>query len=495
MEEKNFSDKNKELTKKSIQYFKAVLANKYDFENERPHFELSDLKKNSDSIIAEYPIILSTTHSVRNSLSSDFIYDYLIIDEASQVDLVTGTLALSCTKNIVVVGDPKQLPNVIASNKIQALEAIQKEFDVAPQYRYTAHSLLSSIMEQWRNIPVTLLREHYRCHPKIINFCNQKFYNGQLIIMTEDRKEPEVLSVWKTSPGNHARDHINIRQIDIITQELIPKMEKSSYKSIGIIAPYNKQVDEITHAVTETVHSKPYEIDTVHKFQGREQDAIIISTVDNAITEFVDDSKMLNVAVSRAVKSLTVIVHDKAQNGHTNHADLIRYIQFNGYELKTSNIRSVFDLLYSDFNTERKKLLQKHKRISEYDSENLMFALLQNILQKEEFISFSCTPHVGLAVIFKDMSKLNEREKNFVQNPCTHTDFLIISKMDKMPVLAIEVDGVAYHRKESIQHTRDMLKDKIFRKYNLPLLRLRTNGSGEQEKIETCLKQFSDLIY
>ena len=101
----------------------------------------------------------------------------------------------------------------------------------------------------------------------------------------------------------------------------------------------------------------------------------------------------------------------------------------------------------------------------------------------------------GLAVIFKDMSKLNEREKNFVQNPCTHTDFLIISKMDKMPVLAIEVDGVAYHRKESIQHTRDMLKDKIFRKYNLPLLRLRTNGSGEQEKIETCLKQFSDLIY
>lgn len=495
LEEKNFSDKNKELVQKSIQYFKAVLANKYDFENERPHFELSDLKKNSDSIIAEYPIILSTTHSVRNSLSSDFIYDYLIIDEASQVDLVTGTLALSCTKNIVVVGDPKQLPNVIASNKIQALEAIQKEFDVAPQYRYTAHSLLSSIMEQWQNIPVTLLREHYRCHPKIINFCNQKFYNGQLIIMTEDQKEPEVLSVWQTSPGNHARDHINIRQIDIITQELIPKMEKSSYKSIGIIAPYNKQVDEITHAVSETVHSKPYEIDTVHKFQGREQDAIIISTVDNAITEFVDDSKMLNVAVSRAVKSLTVIVHDKAQNGNTNHADLIRYIQFNGYELKTSNIRSVFDLLYSDFNTERKKLLQKHKRISKYDSENLMFALLQNILQKEEFISFRCTPHVGLATIFKDMSKLNEREKNFVQNPCTHTDFLIINKMDKIPVLAIEVDGVAYHRKESIQHTRDMLKDKIFRKYNLPLLRLRTDGSGEQEKIETCLKQFSDLIY
>lgn len=214
--------------------------------------------------------------------------------------------------------------------------------------------------------------------------------------MTEDRKEPEVLSVWKTSPGNHARDHINIRQIDIITQELIPKMEKSSYKSIGIIAPYNKQVDEITHAVTETVHSKPYEIDTVHKFQGREQDAIIISTVDNAITEFVDDSKMLNVAVSRAVKSLTVIVHDKAQNGHTNHADLIRYIQFNGYELKTSNIRSVFDLLYSDFNTERKNCSKSIREFPSTIQKTLCLPFFRIFCKKRSLSASAVRPMWGL---------------------------------------------------------------------------------------------------
>lgn len=48
------------------------------------------------------------------------------------------------------------------------------------------------------NVTQTMLREHYRCHPKIIEFCNQKFYRGNLIIMTEDHGEKDVLKVIKT---------------------------------------------------------------------------------------------------------------------------------------------------------------------------------------------------------------------------------------------------------------------------------------------------------
>lgn len=66
----------------------------------------------------------------------------------------------------------------------------------------------------------TMLREHYRCHPKIINFCNQKFYNGELIIMTADNGEEDVLSVVKANIGNHERDHQSQRQIDIIKMRL-----------------------------------------------------------------------------------------------------------------------------------------------------------------------------------------------------------------------------------------------------------------------------------
>jgi superfamily I DNA and/or RNA helicase len=57
--------------------------------------------------------MLSTTHSLRKCASENYLFDYVIIDEASQVDIVTGALALSCAKNVVIVGDLKQLPNVV----------------------------------------------------------------------------------------------------------------------------------------------------------------------------------------------------------------------------------------------------------------------------------------------------------------------------------------------------------------------------------------------
>ena len=98
--------------------------------------------------------------------------------------MTTGVLAFSCARNIVIVGDMKQLPNVLTEDDIRTSDDIWAKYSLDERYRFSTHSLLSSALETWQNAPVTLLREHYRCHPKIINFCNQKFYHGQLIIMT-----------------------------------------------------------------------------------------------------------------------------------------------------------------------------------------------------------------------------------------------------------------------------------------------------------------------
>lgn len=72
----------------------------------------------------------------------------------------------------------------------------------------------------------------------------------------------------------------------------------------------------------------------------------------------------------------------------------------------------------------------------------------------------------------------------------THVDFLIYRAIGKDPVVAIEVDGFHFHKKNTKQHERDLLKDSIFSKYTLPLLRFRTDGSGEYEKIKEFLKQY-----
>ena len=96
-------------------------------------------------------------------------------------------------------------------------------------YRFSTHSLLSSALKIWQDAPVTLLREHYRCHPKIINFCNQKFYHGQLIVMTKDHDEPDVLTMYRTTAGNHARGHLNQRQIDVIQREVLPRLHQQNF--------------------------------------------------------------------------------------------------------------------------------------------------------------------------------------------------------------------------------------------------------------------------
>lgn len=480
--EYNFERKMAELTEKSLRLFRAELCQKYSWRQPRPCFEMQDFRGKSKEFTKEYPVVLSTTYSIKGTLNINHVYDYLIVDEASQVDLATGVLALASARNVVIVGDIQQLPNVLDSKDLRDSEEIWSRYSLPEVYHFSSHSLLSSAISAWPQIPTVLLREHYRCHPKIINFCNQKFYGGKLIVMTEDHNEPDVLTMYRTAPGNHARGHLNQRQIDVIQKEVLPRLEKRGYESVGIITPYRDQVAAIQKQL-----GKNLEVATVHKFQGREKDAIILTSVDNIITDFVDDPRMLNVAISRAVKSLTVVTSQDPQNDQTNYGDLARYIAYNNCTVVESTVYSVFDLLYRGFAKQRQAFLRKHGRISEYDSENLLNTVIEHILQEETFSFIDCATHVSLFNLIKDYSLLSEEEQLFARNPLTHVDFLLFRRMDKSPLLAIEVDGVAFHAEGSIQASRDKKKDSIFERCSIPLLRLRTDGSGEKERIEQAL--------
>lgn len=476
----NFKEKLFEMTDKSMAYFKHSLYEKYEGRTERPIFMDADLWKASNRFNAEYPIILSTTHSLRNCLNKDYMYDYVIVDESSQVDLITGGLTLSCARNIVVVGDLMQLPNVIAEDDKKKIQPISDSFHIKDGYKYESNSLLSSICTIIPNVSRTLLKEHYRCHPKIIEFCNQKFYNNELVIMTSDNHEKDVLKVYKTISGNHARGHYNQRQIDEIKLAVIPELQNGNEAAdIGIIAPYRKQTEAIQKDLLSDL-----DVSTVHKFQGREKDDIIISTVDNEITEFTDNSNMLNVAVSRAKNRLRLVISDNEKNDNTNIGDLVKFIQYNNFEVVDGDVYSVFDLLYSDYTKQRNKYLMKHKRVSEFDSENLMYALVKDVLEREEFKKLDVVIHQPLNMLIRNHQKLSDDECKYAMNCATHLDFLIYNKLDKVPFLAIEVDGYDFHKAGTRQAERDKMKDEILKKYNIPILRFKTNGSQEKEILE-----------
>jgi superfamily I DNA and/or RNA helicase len=465
----------------SMKLFALHLSKKYRLGEQREQFEPDILWKDFDAFTKEYPVILSTTHALRNCTKENFLYDYLIIDEASQVDIVAGGLALSCARNVVIVGDQKQLPHIVGQEIEDRIDHTFAQYPVDHAYHYT-NSLLASALMVFEEAPRTLLREHYRCHPKIIDFCNKKFYNNELVILSKDDHNSSPLALINTAEGNHARGKYNQRQIDVIKNEVLPLVKT---EDMGIVSPFREQANKLSHTIVEI---DGLEIDTVHKYQGREKDVIIITTVVDKENEFADDPNLLNVAISRAKKQLYVIVSDREKN--PNMKDLVQYIRYNNFEIAESRTYSIFDLLYESYAPYLKRYLSKanEKKLSQFQSENLMAVLIEEVLELEAYRHLNYVFNYILSNLLKDTSILSEDERAFV-NADSHIDFLIYSKIHKRAVLAVEVDGVTFHANNPEQLKRDALKDRILEKYHIPIIRFGTDGSEERKKLIEKLEE------
>lgn len=466
-----------DLRQLSLKVLKNSVAKR--FTGERKKFTLTTIKPHTEAFLKEYPVVLSTTYSAKACISKDMVFDYLIMDEASQVDIKTGALALSCAMNAVIVGDDKQLPNVVSQEEETALKAIQSTYRVDEKYQATTNSFLQSCVKVFKDAPVTLLREHYRCHPRIIDFCNQRFYNGELIAMTSDSNEDKVLQVIKTVPGNHARGHFNQREVDVIIQEVMPEYSLSD--NVGIITPYRDQAIAINQALGRDVAS------TVHKFQGRECDAIIMSMVDNIPTDFSDDPNLMNVAISRAKTKLCVVVNGNEMPSNSNLSQLISYIQYNNFDVKESKIHSVFDILYKQYTVERLAYEAQSGKVSEYLSENIIYDTLVKAIDKVQMSNCDVVCHYPLSRLITDFNGLETQEVAFISNALSHVDFLVYNSITKKPLMTIEVDGWKYHNQSEVQQSRDKLKDNILSKYGLKPYRISTVDTVNVETIEEML--------
>ncbi|WP_340673726.1 AAA domain-containing protein [Brevibacillus agri] len=451
--------------------------------------------------IEHFPIVLSTTHALRSCIPDDYLFDYVIIDEASQVDLLTGALAMSCAKNVIIVGDTKQLPQIVDKN----IKAKLKTEAVDEAYDYFQQSLLSSMLAVYgEKVPKAMLKEHYRCRREIIGFCNQQYYNNELIPLKEEENAESPIRLHYTAAGNHMRKvtrgaqtgTFNQREIETVKEEILKELQLQNIplEDIGFATPYRLQVEEANGILAEQV-----EIDTVHKYQGREKPIMILSTVldqtraGQAGKRFVEDSCLVNVAVSRAQEQFILVTdHALFRKSRKDIGNLIRYIEYSTLHenITQSQLISVFDLLYSEY-SERLRDLQSRlsfnsKLKSRFKSEKIIELVLFDLLKEGAYKCFTFCRQVYLKDIFKDTELLGDAEQKYVKNRASF-DFVIYDVMNKQPLLAIEVDGFAFHRNNPQQLERDELKNNICRKYQLPLLRLPTTGSDEEKKIRNEL--------
>jgi hypothetical protein len=467
--------------------FKNIIQSKIE-KHKFDEFTESNFIPKFKDFVDRYPVILSTSFSVLNSLPRDSMIDYLIVDEASQSDLLSNVLPMTKARNVVIVGDEQQLPAIPNADIVQTSIFLANKYCIDEANHYHSSNLLKAFKYLFPNAPKVILKEHYRCHPEIIGFSNRNYYNDELILSPNiGYKQP--LTIVKTVEGLHARKYpkrsgmYNLREIDEILKIL---EDYKNFGSIGIITPFRIQAEEIK----KRVNSDYIEIDTVHRFQGREKDLIIISTVvngineekSNALDDFINDYRLLNVALTRAKKKLILITSDGVfQTKNTELAKLIAYIRYHlpNERFKEGSITSIFDELYKK---ETKIILGK----KEFLSEKLTADIIEKVLL--DFPNYTFAMHVRFSKIV-DINGFSEIERKYLSHPWTHVDFLIYSKLTFEPILVIEVDGVKYHEKEFKQLERDKLKDSCLEKSSIKILRLKTNESNELTRIKGMLMQ------
>ena len=269
------------------------------------------------------------------------MYDYVIIDEASQLG-PDAIFLLYISKNIIIVGDDKQTsPEYVGINLDIMTPFINKHLKGIPFANFygTEFSFFDHAKRFCEGL--TVLREHFRCMPEIIEFSNKLFYapDGKglypLKQYSENRLEP--LKHVFCQNGFVEGQYQNIRNkveaeriVDTISELLSNK--RYSNKTVGVICLQgNAQAALIENLLLQRIGEKQFKERKIvcgnsASFQGDERDIIFLSLVTahnhnrSALTR-PEDERRFNVAVSRAIEQIWLF-HSVQLEDLSNTSDL-----------------------------------------------------------------------------------------------------------------------------------------------------------------------------
>ncbi len=266
---------------------------------------------NNDSALFDAHIVGGTAWLLcREEMAGQF--DYLFVDEAGQVSLANLLGMSMCAKNIVLIGDPCQLPQVIQASHPDPANLSCLEWMLGD----------ARLVQPDRGI---FLGETWRMHPQLCKYISTQFYEGRLHANPETAHQaihvpslPEVggylVPVTHTEPRMQQCEEEGCA-IETVIERLLGGTWTDRHqvnkpiqpKDIIVVAPFNAQVNMLRELLPEAIR-----VGTVDKFQGQEAAVALVSMTSTSADEaprgmdFLLSRERINVALSRA-KALSLV--------------------------------------------------------------------------------------------------------------------------------------------------------------------------------------------
>ncbi len=348
--------------------------------------------------VGAVPAWIMPLHRVIQSFPAEpGIFDVIIIDEASQCDMRALTV-LFRGKKVLVVGDPEQIsPSNVGIDRDKVFEKMRHFISDIP-YPQT-FSIDNSLYEITKAIPRmnrTLLTEHFRCVPQIIEFNNRlcPSYEGKLEPLRQPNPhellEPPIKTVFIENGFKNNND-INEPEAEALVELLVKCCQDEKYftggkdnrkRTIGVISLLGeKQAKYISQLIAQHLDETEREERRIicgdaYAFQGDERDIMFLSLVVVLNAQFTSlskdaDRQRFNVATSRA-RDQAFLFHSIRLEDIRN-PECVRYKLLKWYlnpplaeiQAGIEHLREVAD---SDFEIEvGKKIIEKgYKVIPQY---------------------------------------------------------------------------------------------------------------------------------
>jgi superfamily I DNA and/or RNA helicase len=404
-------------------------------------------------------------------------FDLVVMDEASQIRPEDALGAIVRGRQIVVVGDPKQLPPTSFFEKVDRDESSDEDSEEADIHDLTSQE---SILDLARGPyqPVRQLRWHYRSqHESLIAFSNHEFYDASLIIFPSPKGEDPDYGVRYVAVDGVYEAGLNRSEAEAVTKAAQEFMKHFPKRSLGIVA-MNKPQQELIQKMMDELCASDAEaegyrlrwentlnsvfVKNLENVQGDERDVIFISTVygkDGAGNFFqrlgpingAHGHRRLNVLFTRAKQQVCLFTSMRASDLRVEAATRWGVKALKNY------------LAYAQTGHLDAGELSGREPDSEF--ERWVMEMLQEA-------GYEVVPQLGVAGYFIDLA---------VRHPDQRGAF----------ILGIECDGAMYHSARSVRD-RDRLRQEVLERLSWKIYRIWStdwfrNPRAEFQRLTTAL--------